>query len=300
MNTKILGLSGKKQSGKNTSANWLIGVFMQQVEIIKGFVIQDNGKLWITDIFGDTTRAGVYDIDSGRNQEFNHQFIYPFVKIYSYADELKQLCINVLGLSYEQCYGTDADKDSLTHLNWENMPGTITKETLEPEWGNMLCDWFPENIDYYGPKGDAREDIIIRLADGLKRINLIYHQPGPMTGREVMQYVGTEIFRKMYGQVWVDATIRKIEADNPTMAIICDVRFINEVEGIQNRDGKVIRLLRSIATDEHESETALDDYVGFDCIVPKDVTIKEQNECTAKYLSNIGWIPHPISEYKSE
>lgn len=126
--------------------------------------------------------------------------------------------------------------------------------------------------------------------------NFIYHIPGFMTGREVMQFVGTEIFRKMYSEVWVDATICNINNDNPTMAIITDVRFPNEVKGIQNRDGKVIRMTRNIHTDEHESEKALDGYVGFDCIVPEDVTIDEQNKIVETYLNNITWLPRPISE----
>jgi len=43
--------------------------------------------------------------------------------IYSFADPLKKdVCINILGLTERQCYGTDADKNTLTNLRWENMP----------------------------------------------------------------------------------------------------------------------------------------------------------------------------------
>jgi len=40
-------------------------------------------------------------------------------KIYNFADPLKQdICINILGLSHEQCYGSDLDKNTLTHIQW--------------------------------------------------------------------------------------------------------------------------------------------------------------------------------------
>jgi hypothetical protein len=274
MKTKILGLSGKKQSGKDTTINHILGIFMKRLEIIGDFYINKEGQLWITDIFQDVNRAGLFDIHDAKNEEFNHQYIYPFVKVYSYADELKKLCINVLGLTYEQCYGTNEEKDSPTHLKWENMPGITTNPHM----------------------------LQIGAVDlGCKTFGVTYHEPGPMTAREVMQYVGTEIFRKMYGNVWVDATIRKIHDDQSTMAIISDVRFVNEVEGIQNKDGKVIRLTRHVLVDEHQSETALDDFDGFDHVCDnQELDVNQQSLLIEGYLNSMVWIPRPISEYYND
>ena len=40
-------------------------------------------------------------------------------KIYNFADPLKKdICMNILGLSHEQCYGSDLDKNTLTHIQW--------------------------------------------------------------------------------------------------------------------------------------------------------------------------------------
>ena len=42
-------------------------------------------------------------------------------RIYSFADPLKQdICMNILGMTYEQCYGTDDDKNTTTDLTWNN------------------------------------------------------------------------------------------------------------------------------------------------------------------------------------
>ena len=54
--------------------------------------------------------------------------VWPFIKSYSFADMLKtNVCIEVLGLSYNQCYGTDEDKNSQTHISWNNILGSENK-----------------------------------------------------------------------------------------------------------------------------------------------------------------------------
>ena len=39
----------------------------------------------------------------------------------SFADDLKEFCINVLELRREQCYGSDDDKNTPTNYLWDNM-----------------------------------------------------------------------------------------------------------------------------------------------------------------------------------
>lgn len=40
-------------------------------------------------------------------------------KTYSFADPLKtDICMNILGLTYDQCYGSDEDKNTMTDLVW--------------------------------------------------------------------------------------------------------------------------------------------------------------------------------------
>jgi hypothetical protein len=60
--------------------------------------------------------------------------------------------------------------------------------------------------------------------------------------------------------------------DRPRIALVTDCRFSNEVAGIQELGGKVIRLTRVVyPEDNHESETALDpenyDWRNFDYIL---------------------------------
>lgn len=157
------------------------------------------------------------------------------VKIYNFADPLKRdICMNILGLSYSQCYGDDIDKNTLTDIQWNDQK---------------------------------------------------------LTAREVMQFVGTDIFRKMKNNVWADATINKIIAEKSSLAIIADCRFPNEVEAIKSVGGVVIKLSRNPYNSNHSSETALDEnnysIKNFDLVVHNDnITIQDQNKIILTFLQN--------------
>lgn len=282
METKILGISGRKQSGKNTAANFLVGSFMRAMEFTKDFKINSRGELVVTDILGNDEYAGVFDVtkNSVAMRDFCNSYLNSVVKVYSFADLLKEVCM-IFGLTHEQCYGTDAEKNTYTALNWENMPGIHTVEPPEGKVGAVT-----------GRLGKYYE----KCAEGL-----VYHAPGPMTAREVMQFVGTEIFRKMYHNVWAEATINRIKADAPMMAIIPDTRFPNEVDTILSNGGQVIRLLRdpNNGQDVHSSEVALDNYPVeryLSVIDNREMSIQEQNEAVAEVLKGIQWMPQLVSE----
>ena len=56
------------------------------------------------------------------------------VKMYSFADMLKEkVCMDVMGLTYEQCYGTDEEKNSVTTYMWERLPREIRHQNRRGE-----------------------------------------------------------------------------------------------------------------------------------------------------------------------
>ncbi len=176
----IVGLSGRKQAGKGTVAEFL--------------------RVNAAAVFG---RSAV---------------------VQPLALPLKRFCREVLGLTQEQCYGTDAAKNSPTRFG--------------------------------------------------------------KTAREVLQHVGTDLIRKHYPGVWTDYLIRRAKIDpSGRVVIVDDVRFADEVEAIQAAGGKVIRLTRAPFADTHASETALDNYGGFDCVIASNLTARETCVGVAQYLN---------------
>ncbi len=87
--------------------------------------------------------------------------------------------------------------------------------------------------------------------------------------------------------------LNKIKEDNPQLAIICDIRFPNEIEEIHKIKGKVIKFTRQpYKDDEHNSEKALDNYTDYDAVVDnKKMTIAEQNEVVTKQLIKWKYLP---------
>jgi hypothetical protein len=247
--TKILALSGKKQSGKNTLCNFIHGYQLKSYNLIDAFEIADTGDI----VVETSVREENGKISKGKGKvdvtRLDIEFavwamdnIWPFVKHYAFATALKEMAIGLFNVSRESVYGTDAQKNLPIQFNWEDMP---TK-----------C------------KGKS----------------------GPMSGREFMQYFGTDLCRKIYPDIWTDRTIKDIVAEESNLAIISDARFENEVKAVQNAGGKVIRLTRSIDEDFHPSESALDSYESFDAIIDnKNMTIEESCHELIKILDSWGW-----------
>lgn len=63
------------------------------------------------------------------------------------------------------------------------------------------------------------------------------------TPRELMQYLGTDVFRGIYPNIWVDYLRRRIES-SPGNYIITDCRFKNEVGVIKENNGLYLSVVR--------------------------------------------------------
>ncbi len=281
---KILGISAKKQGGKNSSANHLNGVILKKNRIISDFNLLESGELNVLTEFEDGSQDwGLLDLYRRDAAFLNaaEERIFPYVKNYSFADSLKEAAVNLFGLKPESVWGTDAQKMEKTHLLWENMPGVITQKAVDFAW----------SCTHGYPEEKYQVDMIVgRLGQYYEKWNgIIYHEPGPMTGREFLQFFGTEIGRKMYPPIWVNATINKIMAEQSGLAIVTDVRFPDEVSAIQKAGGYVVRLDREMfPEDKHLSEISLDpDVYGwndFDAVIHnQDLSLTDACKLVEKF-----------------
>lgn len=215
---KIIAFAGRKQSGKTTCAEY------------------------VKNLYNNTAYNRLLD---------NVQTKY-LAKIYNFADPLKQdICMNILGLTHDQCYGEDEYKNTLTSIKWKDIP--------------------EYNISWTYSKD--------------------YDPSGFMTARQVMQHVGTNIFRQMKNDVWSYATIKKIQNEKPSLAVIADCRFPNEVEAVRSAGGLIIKLMRNPYNSDHESELALDeavyDHKNFNLIINNtNLSIEDQNNIIYHFLIN--------------
>lgn len=257
---KIIAFSGRKESGKNTAVNFVHSLALTFHKVTpQAMVDPDTGQLVVA-ISDD--QLGVYDLNNRDKEylEFANTHVFPFIRKFSFAGKLKEFCVDVLGLTPEQVYGTNEQKNSLTRYKWEDMPIP------------------PSNLK------KTKDGKYIKTVD----------KTGFMTAREVQQYFGTEIGRAMYSDVWVEAGVRQAVQSETGLALFDDVRFPNEVEGVQKAGGKVIRLTRTIhPNDTHPSETALDrenyDWSKFDYVIDnQNLTIYQTCDEIFKVLKELG------------
>lgn len=97
--------------------------------------------------------------------------------------------------------------------------------------------------------------------------------------RFVLQNMGTDYLRNTFcDDFFLKNLQNRLEGHQPTLLVISDVRFPNEVEYIKNRGGHVWRIERpglSYPKDQHPSETALDNYQGFDEVIVNDGSVED-------------------------
>jgi hypothetical protein len=94
--------------------------------------------------------------------------------------------------------------------------------------------------------------------------------------RGLMQRLGTEVGREMFGQnFWVEQTMKRV-AEISGNCVVSDVRYPNEAQAIRDAGGIVIKIDRQgvKAANEHSSENALADF-EFDIVLRNDGTLDE-------------------------
>lgn len=246
----VIVLSGRKQSGKTSTCNYIAAKMLnyqsEQMGTKARFTINPIGEL-------DATIGGkVVPFPAD-------ELLKRGIKLYSFADPLKEFCINVWGATYEQCYGTDAQKDSIIpHLLWDNVPlenRPFTEQRANVSAGQLS----PAYMNKYF-------------------VDRIY-KTGPMTGRELMQWFGTDICRKLYHDIWAHGTYTKIKNEGYRLALVTDGRFPNEITLGGEVNAKTLRLLRAVKEDNHSSETALDNFPmeGYSAVLDNcTMTLKQQ------------------------
>lgn len=98
-------------------------------------------------------------------------------------------------------------------------------------------------------------------------------EEGNLTQRTHRWYLancGTNAMRNvLHNNFWVNALAADLRSDS--CSVISDVRFRNEAGWVKSQGGILIRINRDIESvddmDAHHSETALDNYKGFDYII---------------------------------
>lgn len=141
---KIIAISGRKQSGKNTVANFITGSILKDKSMVQDFTINNEGNLEIkTTNIKNEVGWGILDLLRKDNVflDYAEHELWPHVKIYHFADPLKEICSNLFNIDTKIVYGNDKQKNTKINLNWEDMP-----ENTENKKGRMTAREFMQHF----------------------------------------------------------------------------------------------------------------------------------------------------------
>lgn len=112
---------------------------------------------------------------------------------------------------------------------------------------------------------EAFEDNLFKISNS----KISKPEGGYYTNRELLQRFGTEVGRNISPSLWIDALFSNYTDGDHW--IIPDVRFPSEAKAIKDRGGILIRVNRNTGfTDNHPSETSLDNYHDWDYRIDND------------------------------
>lgn len=147
------------------------------------------------------------------------------------------------------------------------------------------------NLELTDIDDDGPRIMVVSFANPLKQLahkSFIWDGKKDVFGRWLLQHLGTEKAHTEKGDdYWIRCAekyiLKVLESRSypPRLLVVIDVRFPKEVEFVKNwkGGGEVWRIVREAYTDEspkdlnkHASETALDDFNGWDVVIQNSDT----------------------------
>lgn len=262
--SKLIGISGKKQSGKNTVT-----------------------KIWqLLDYFHNGLSPDLkneyYEISSIADIEYVERHLYidiwdkSYYKQKSFANKLKQIVCLLIGCSMEQLED-NIFKETPLGNDW-----IVYKLTPKEDYDVNLLD-SSITLNYpiiFLSEKEAQENIRI-----YNYCNCTDYEKVELTPRLLLQLLGTQCGREIiHPNIWVNALFSEYVSYHNSRVniytlpkwIISDVRFENEAKAIKERNGIIIRVNRNSENkDNHQSEIDLDNYKEFDYTIANIGSIKD-------------------------
>lgn len=278
---KVIALAGKKGTGKTTLALYIKAILLRKLGLIKndkytGQFCNINLMQKENDPYNIIYDNDVLNIAS-----------YPQIEICSFAFALKEMAINILSLDRNMIYGTQEHKERATEYKWENLNVWTRWINSSNKSINYIKDRPDVDTSYISNENDLWSHCIeySGIPSNLKS--------GKMSYREVLQVLGTDVFRQMFDRdVWVNCVISHIKNSPAQYFIIDDMRFESELNAVKSlKDYAIINLNRSTSyNDVHASETGLNNLLNdksHNIISVYSKTMEEKNSIAYEFLKEL-------------
>jgi hypothetical protein len=200
--------------------------------------------------------------------------IVPGAESYAFADHLKTIAMEVFGLSWNEVYGDDKEKEF-------QRPFVLSPASIE-----QVHAWIVNRNPSYG------EECLHKALEFGRGQHVI------TTSRKLQQILGTEIMRECYHPDYHILQVQKrIEDAKPTLAIVTDCRFPNELFWGNTQGATTVYISGRTREDfkkdnfnKHASETSMGSPEDYDIHIDNSGTmfqLKENAVSLAKKLELI-------------
>jgi hypothetical protein len=131
-----------------------------------------------------------------------------------------------------------------------------------------------------------------RLIQAFKEAGIMPDWVETETGKSrlLLQWWGTDYRRAQDQRYWLKKLFAQIDRDRVDVALIADIRFLNEAEEVKKRGGLLVKCTRTGAPDivvhEHPSEKELISYAGWNFEI-KAATIADAQKQAADIYAEI-------------
>jgi hypothetical protein len=244
--TNLIGISGKKGAGKDTVA-----------EVIRFLIDREK-------------QPDLEIQDFVNNNDPEPRDDNPW-EIKKFADKLKDMVCLLIGCTREQLEHPEF-KESPLGEKWVKYP--VSVDTVINPLDSENCE-VGEELHYFATKEEAEEFASRKTVEGYDyEAEAFVEDKEILTPRQLLQQLGTEVGRQIHPSAWVNALFVDYTSKNHNKWIISDVRFPDEAQAIKDRGGSLIKVNRDTDDDQHESETALDGYTGWDYVIDNNGSIE--------------------------
>ena len=192
MINKLTILFAGPKTSLNAFCNFTIAEYINMKIGKKRFVPAKNPKdTFIIDTFNNELEVDIHKT----NGDFSAISKAYSCKVYTFKDPVYNFCIDNLGLDYMQCYGTEEDKNSITHLLWDDFFDQIRENHSRPRRGS----------------------------GSLKPAS------GYMTANEVVSVIENEVFKRLDMNCWARSLYSLIRNEGYNLSVINGASSRNEI-----------------------------------------------------------------------
>lgn len=203
------------------------------------------------------------------------------VKVFAFADNLKNTAGDIFNLTWEDLYGDTKETPqvfTLTHA-------ALSSQVIWAFYRHMQDKNIHKDLKLCGELTDKLIKELKKVGKPTLLTRLGLRDEYKISSRQIQQVWGSEVVRKILGErFWIIDLAERMEKffgechaeDHEGIALICDLRFDIEAEFLQSYDSQIIEVKRNNTTQvaSHHSEKGISALFGRD-IIQNNGTVDE-------------------------